>query len=75
MRKFISVLLCSFMLLTLFSCEMTDGKHNMSVGIVSVGVVNSDIGAHSFRNEVVLDIFWEQIDPLFFVEFNRQSDH
>ena len=29
MRKFISVLLCSFMLLTLFSCEMTDGKHNI----------------------------------------------
>ena len=29
MRKFISVLLCSFMLLTLFSCEMTDGKHDI----------------------------------------------
>ena len=30
MRKFISVLLCLFMLLTLFSCEMTNDKHDIS---------------------------------------------
>lgn len=38
MRKFMSVLLCSFMLLTLFSCKMTDDEHDSSLS----GKTNSE---------------------------------
>ena len=72
---FAKIFLFGFVLPLAFVVKRSDGKHNMSVGIVSVDVVNSNVSAHTICNKVDLDIVCQQTDPLFFVEFNRQSDH
>ena len=52
----------------------SDRQQNMRVGIVTVGIVNGDVGAHSVINKIFLNIIRQQFYPLRFVKLNRQGN-
>ena len=55
--------------------QRAHGQHNVGVGIVTIGVMDSDIGAHPIGNKLTLDELRQQGLTLFPVKLHRQGDH
>ena len=47
------------------------GQHDMSVRIMTIGIMDAHVGAHSIRHKVGLDKISQQGNPLVSAQFNR----
>ena len=66
------IFLLRFMLPFAISGQRPHGQHDMSVGIVAVRIVDTDIGAHSLHHKIGMDKISQQGNPLVPVQFNGE---
>ena len=55
--------------------QRADGQHDMGMGVMTVCVMDGNIGAHALRHKLPSYEIGEEQDPFRFVQLYRQGDH